>query len=359
MRFQNRRIILLLDNFAGHDLKGSYEPTNILIAFFAPNMTSLVQPLDAGIIRCLKAWYKKAFCMRALERDDADDPDIYKIAIKEAMMMVVEAWNAVSSETIINCWNHTRIQPAPVVLRIRASDVRMERAWRLVIEFATTESSMTLPEVEVKLMEALKEDYLETDWSPVLAAIMPAENDAAVATAAVQKFRHAAHPPGHDLQSKAALPELELLEDELMESVKKLKAQRRIFGIPPTIDQILSPPEEDEIGQQQYILQDDEAIIQKVLKEEAVSRGEIVEGESDETESEGSDEGEPEEVLSVREILELSVRLEKVSIRTDAKSALEVSRSLRRFRGELNSLQMRKARQVTLTSFWGDVTGDK
>jgi hypothetical protein len=99
---------LLLDNFAGHNI--DYEPTNIRLEPFVANLTSHVQPLDAGIIRCVKAHYRKAFCLRAIELDEAGEDDIYKINLLEVMLMVRTAWDAVSAESIANCWNHCGIQ---------------------------------------------------------------------------------------------------------------------------------------------------------------------------------------------------------------------------------------------------------
>ena len=40
--------------------------------------------------------------------DRADD--IYKINLLEAMLIAKEAWDAVSPETIGNCWKHADIQ---------------------------------------------------------------------------------------------------------------------------------------------------------------------------------------------------------------------------------------------------------
>ena len=48
-RWQNRKVLLTLDNFAAHK-NLSYQPTNIRLEYFLPNMTSFVQPLDQGII---------------------------------------------------------------------------------------------------------------------------------------------------------------------------------------------------------------------------------------------------------------------------------------------------------------------
>ena len=104
-----QHILLVIDNFLGHKI--SYEPTNIQIELFKPNLTAFVQPLDAGIIRCFKAHYCNSFCKYALLLNEAGEQDVYKITLKEAMMIAKDAWEAITPETIQNCWNHTQIQP--------------------------------------------------------------------------------------------------------------------------------------------------------------------------------------------------------------------------------------------------------
>ena len=108
MRNQNRHICLTLDNFSGHYIQ--YKPRNIQLLYFEPNMTSFIQPLDAGIIRCFKAHYRQEFCLRAIERDELGERELYKINLLEAMLMAREAWKRVDSSTIQHCWNHTKIQ---------------------------------------------------------------------------------------------------------------------------------------------------------------------------------------------------------------------------------------------------------
>ncbi|KIY48774.1 DDE-domain-containing protein [Fistulina hepatica ATCC 64428] len=110
MRQQNRYICVTIDNFTGHDI--DYTPTNINLQFFRPNLTSYVQPCDAGIIRTFKAKYRAKFCKRAVQLDEAGEEDIYKINLLEAMMMAREAWDEVTPETIANCWHHTGILPS-------------------------------------------------------------------------------------------------------------------------------------------------------------------------------------------------------------------------------------------------------
>jgi DDE superfamily endonuclease len=73
-------------------------------------MTSFVQPLDAGIIRCFKAHYHQEFCLHAIKKDNAGEHDIYKINLLEGMLLACKAWRQVEGSTIKNCWNHTKIQ---------------------------------------------------------------------------------------------------------------------------------------------------------------------------------------------------------------------------------------------------------
>ena len=110
MRKQQRKVCLHLDNFSGHYV--SYEPTNVELIFFAPNLTSWVQPLDAGIIRCFKAHYRRRFCQEALKRDSSGQADIYSFNLLETLHMACDAWDDVTAETINNCWDHTDIQVA-------------------------------------------------------------------------------------------------------------------------------------------------------------------------------------------------------------------------------------------------------
>jgi hypothetical protein len=109
MRSESRHVCLLVDNFSAH-VAISYEPTNIQLKFFEPNLTSFVQPCDAGIIRCFKALYCRNFCTRAIDLNEAGEHNIYKNNLLEGMMMARAAWSSVLSTTIKNCWDHTQIQ---------------------------------------------------------------------------------------------------------------------------------------------------------------------------------------------------------------------------------------------------------
>ena len=52
-RRKNRKIILLVDNVSSHKTD-NLEQSNVRVIFLPPNTTSQMQPLDQGIIYCLK-----------------------------------------------------------------------------------------------------------------------------------------------------------------------------------------------------------------------------------------------------------------------------------------------------------------
>ena len=114
---QGRKVLLLLDNFSGHNIeKGKVE--SITLVRFAPNMTSHVQPLDCGIIRAFKAYYRQALMVRSVDRLQAGENDVYAINQLEAMRMAETAWGRVTRTTVVNCWRKSGILPqdsAPIV----------------------------------------------------------------------------------------------------------------------------------------------------------------------------------------------------------------------------------------------------
>lgn len=55
MKDLKSHVLLILDNFSGHFVEDLYTPTNVKLCFLPPNATSVLQPLDGGIIRTLNA----------------------------------------------------------------------------------------------------------------------------------------------------------------------------------------------------------------------------------------------------------------------------------------------------------------
>lgn len=111
---ERRKILLLFDNFSGHNLAvKTVKLTNITVHFFPPNMTSVLQPCNVGVIRAFKAHYRRSFISQAIgkyeDNPEMDAKDIYHINQLEAMFLARHSWDSISSQTITNCFQHTGI----------------------------------------------------------------------------------------------------------------------------------------------------------------------------------------------------------------------------------------------------------
>ena len=357
MRQQSQNVCLILNNFSGHKI--NYKPTNVHIEFFKPNLTAFVQPLDAGVIRCFKAHYRRAFCQRALDLDDAGERDVYNITLLESMLMAKDAWDSIASTTIEHCWDHTEIQRPPIMLRLpptgtpqTRSDPKITAAWTILEEFATTD--MCLPEAEQALKDHFRDQYIDSEWRPALDAVMSAENDTSVALENIKKLRLTSglNPSNTSPDSPLHTPTTQCatLEADLMASVVELKSRNRIFGPLATIEELVNPVEEQENEDSLNGPMNDANIVAQVRHEQALNVEEVSEneGSDDDDESEDRTQNGP----GTTEMVEICQRLESVCLGTGVGNALELSKNLRRFRAELVRMRMANARQVTLDTLW-------
>ena len=78
---------------------------NIELFYFPPNTTSLIQPLDQGIIKIFKDYYKK--CLSTSMNFDLSNNVTQKewcknVDMYQSMVWISKAWNNLSSTTISN-----------------------------------------------------------------------------------------------------------------------------------------------------------------------------------------------------------------------------------------------------------------
>ena len=106
-RSQNRRILLLLDNFSGHKENKNNAPfklTNIELHFYPPNCTSILQPMNQGIIQNFKTTYRRHLIQERLEAIE-NNSTIPVIDVYSAIIKINKAWKSVTKETIANCFS--------------------------------------------------------------------------------------------------------------------------------------------------------------------------------------------------------------------------------------------------------------
>ncbi|XP_036364351.1 tigger transposable element-derived protein 1-like [Octopus sinensis] len=103
------KILLILDNAPGHPQNIVDFDPNVTVVYLPPNTTSLLQPMDQGIIAIFKRYYMKHTLRQAIAATDLDESitlrefwkryDIYK-----AVQNIAAAWNDVQSTAMNGVW---------------------------------------------------------------------------------------------------------------------------------------------------------------------------------------------------------------------------------------------------------------
>lgn len=105
MMRQNRKVLLFLDNATSHpDIKLN----NVKVMFFPPNVTSLSQPLDQGVIQNFKVKYRQLVLKHIVSRLDEDGTSLQSLTkelnVFQAICWITNAWKQVSTTTIQSCF---------------------------------------------------------------------------------------------------------------------------------------------------------------------------------------------------------------------------------------------------------------
>ena len=107
LKVKKRTVCLLVDNCSAHP--SNVELTNIVLKFLPPNTTSVMQPMDMGVIRNWKGYYRSQLACRVIASLDADPEkqaiDVVKgVTLLDALYLAKEAWGLVSCRTVKNCF---------------------------------------------------------------------------------------------------------------------------------------------------------------------------------------------------------------------------------------------------------------
>lgn len=98
-----RKVLVFIDNCSAHPKDLDEKLQNIKIIFLPPNTTSVLQPMDQGIIRNIKHFYRFKIVMRML-RFMEEGIDHVPVDLFEAMELLKSSWEEVKEETIKNCF---------------------------------------------------------------------------------------------------------------------------------------------------------------------------------------------------------------------------------------------------------------
>jgi hypothetical protein len=108
MRKAGRKILLFLDNAPSHPM---LKLSNVKLAFFPPNTTSRLQPMDQGIIQTLKLKYRKKQLQHILVKVDSNNKVgsqlLKEISVLDAIYWIDAAWKDIEAKTIVKCFEHS------------------------------------------------------------------------------------------------------------------------------------------------------------------------------------------------------------------------------------------------------------
>lgn len=130
LKQQNRQIVLVMDNASSHrkiDDEGFEQFKNIRIVYLPPNLTSLIQPLDSGIIALFKHKYRTRMVNRMIDNEPTmtkideimklscitEDEmkalvkqrrNLTNINLYEVQSLIEECWREISPDTIRKCF---------------------------------------------------------------------------------------------------------------------------------------------------------------------------------------------------------------------------------------------------------------
>jgi transposase len=144
-KYGDQRVLLLLDNCPSHKIDGLVL-SNVDVHFLPPNTTSKIQPMDAGIIMSFKRHYRHLHISWILNQVEAgNDIKNLKMDVLQAIKFIIKSWKEVSSQTIYNCWNHTKILPDRINLTNPSDDINDPTTNQLSQAVAALNLNDTIP----------------------------------------------------------------------------------------------------------------------------------------------------------------------------------------------------------------------
>lgn len=103
----SHKALLLMDNAPGHPANLSEICEHVQVEYLPKNTTSLIQPMDQGVIANFKAYYLRRTLQQVINKSDdkSSMKEVWKnYTIKDAIKNISESWNEVQSTTLNRAW---------------------------------------------------------------------------------------------------------------------------------------------------------------------------------------------------------------------------------------------------------------
>ena len=132
-RALGRKVLLLLDNFSGHELGvqlcgGLQALSHVRVAWLPANTTSAWQPMDQGIIASFKCKYRRFWIDYMLRQIESDKNPNKTVSLPKAVQWTRSSWAAMSAETIQACWYKSTLIQRPLDVEMASDDIVADMA---------------------------------------------------------------------------------------------------------------------------------------------------------------------------------------------------------------------------------------
>ena len=124
---EGRKVALIIDNCPAHPVIENL--SHIKLDFLPPDTTSVSQPMDQDVIRCVKAHYRKRLVKLILRSLNSNNP-LAKVSLLTALQLLASAWNEVSQTTFANCFKIAKISEIDQTIAINDEDDLFKRLTR-------------------------------------------------------------------------------------------------------------------------------------------------------------------------------------------------------------------------------------
>lgn len=143
MKKAKRKILLFIDNCSAH--KDIPKLSNVTIQFLPANTTSKLQPLDQGIIRNFKCFYRKEVVCRMIS--DMEKKEQTRISVLDAIRMASKSWANIKSSTIANCFKKSGFQVPDVPCEDPENSFpEVNKHWEKITNHMGTENAISFDE---------------------------------------------------------------------------------------------------------------------------------------------------------------------------------------------------------------------
>ena len=101
------KVILLIDNASAHGSDDNLPLLqNILVRFLPKYTTSILQPMDLGVIACIKKCYQRRLLNRATDLSEASSlKNLCTVNIRLAIQWIYDIKQRIGQRFILDCWH--------------------------------------------------------------------------------------------------------------------------------------------------------------------------------------------------------------------------------------------------------------